>query len=89
MSVEAPPPRGDVAGQVDWLVRAIGTENDDGDGGQGLTGRVARLETKFTRLDLFVNRVLGGLAVLGFAASMVLLFFKTLVSALVNGAHHP
>lgn len=61
-----------VAGEVAHIRKAIGTENDAGDGGQGIVGRVARMERDVRGLVVIKQRALGAVAAVSLFGALIL-----------------
>lgn len=76
-------------GTLNRLVDIIGHEGDDGISGQGLMGKVARIDARTIEHEKYLHRVFGGFAVVGVAGAAILLFFKTIFAALVTGVVAP
>ena len=65
-----------MAGTLDSLDKRIGYENDDGTGGSGLAGKVARHEKRLNELDAMRNWVMGAAAVVGAGIGMFFVQIK-------------
>lgn len=80
------------SGKLDGVIKTLGSEGSDEYGravGTGLTGRIMRVErtvhNRDDRLSRWTNRIIGAMAAVGLAASIIWWLVKDRAHALIGG----
>lgn len=62
MDAPSKPTHADINANLLHIIKVLGEENDAGNGGTGILGRLARIENRQSAYDRWAQRILGGFA---------------------------